>query len=123
MPVIRSAEATVHEVHGARFLSHAATATGSTELSAWRLELPAGTAGVEHTVSGEEVFHVLAGAPVVTLDGAPTELAPGDTAVAPAGTRLRIDTTDTPAAVWVTTRTGLTATLTDGTVLTPPWAS
>jgi hypothetical protein len=27
------------------------------------------------------------------------------------------------AQVWVTTRTGLTATLADGTTITPPWAN
>ncbi|MFJ1707228.1 cupin domain-containing protein [Kitasatospora sp. NPDC088346] len=123
MPVVRSTEPTVHRAHGARFASYAATSTGSTELSAWRVELDAGITGVEHTVSREEVFLVLTGAPVLSLDGEPSVLGPGDTAVAPAGTRLRLDTTDGPATLWVTTSTGLTATLPDGTVITPPWAA
>ncbi|MEV4612752.1 cupin domain-containing protein [Kitasatospora sp. NPDC049258] len=123
MPVVRSTEPTVHELHGARFLSYAATATGSTELSAWRLELPAGSVGLEHTVSKEELFHILAGSPIVSLDGERITLAPGDTAIAPAGTRLSIATTDRPATLWVTTSTGLTATLPDGTVIAPPWAA
>ncbi|WP_371496073.1 cupin domain-containing protein [Kitasatospora sp. NBC_00374] len=123
MPIIRSTEPTIHETHGARFVSYASTATGSTELSAWRVELDAGTTGVEHTVSREEVFLVLTGAPVLALDGAQAVLTPGDTAVAPAGTRLCIHTTDHPATLWVTTSTGLTATLPDGSVIAPPWAS
>ncbi|MEU9129651.1 cupin domain-containing protein [Kitasatospora sp. NPDC048540] len=123
MPVIRSTEPITHELHGARFHSYATGATGSTELRSWRLELPAGVEGVEHTVSREEVFLVLSGAPRLSLDGEAAVLAAGDVAVAPAGSRLRIATGDTPATVWVTTSAGLTATLPDGTVISPPWAA
>ncbi|MDH6123924.1 cupin domain-containing protein [Kitasatospora sp. GP82] len=124
MPVIRTGQATVHEIHGARFLSYATPASGSSDLCAWRLEIAPGTPGVEHTISHEEILHVLSGSPVVTLDGHRTPLAPGDTAIAPAGTRLKVDNPgDQPAHAWVTARTGLRATLADGSALTPPWAN
>ncbi|MER5864840.1 cupin domain-containing protein [Kitasatospora sp. NPDC002040] len=124
MPVIRSAQATVHEIHGARFTSHAGSSTGSATLRAWRLDLPAGTPGTEHTVSHEEVLHLLAGTPDVVLDGERSTLAPGDTVIVPAGARLCLDNPgDQPATAWVTTTVGLRATLADGTVLAPPWAN
>ncbi|MFB7664239.1 cupin domain-containing protein [Kitasatospora sp. NPDC056138] len=124
MPIVSTDQATVHEIHGARFVSYAAPATGSTELCAWRLEIAAGTPGVEHTITREEVLHVLSGAPVVTLDGERTALGPGDTVIAPAGVRLKVDNPGEQAAhAWVTTGTGLQARLADGSVLTPPWAN
>ncbi|WP_354639349.1 cupin domain-containing protein [Kitasatospora camelliae] len=123
MPVVRSTEAVVHEIHGARFLSYARQETGSTALRAWRLEIPAGTEGVEHTVSHEEVLLLLTGTPVVTLDGAATAPDPTDAVIVPAGTRLKVDNPGPgPVTAWVTTSAGLQATLPDGTTITPPWA-
>ncbi|MFC6598588.1 cupin domain-containing protein [Kitasatospora paranensis] len=124
MPVIRPEQAVAHEAHGARFLVHAAPATGARTLRAWRLEISEGVRGVAHTISHEEVFHLLAGAVTVSIDGDEAALAPGDTAVAPAGSALRIDNPGPgPAAVWVTTTAGLSAELPDGTTIRPPWAA
>ncbi|BFO20231.1 hypothetical protein SHKM778_66190 [Streptomyces sp. KM77-8] len=72
MPVVRPSDAVVHEMHGARFVSYAAPSTGSRELCAWRGEIPAGTRAPAHTVSREEIFHLLAGELLITLDGTPT---------------------------------------------------
>ncbi|KQV21711.1 MULTISPECIES: cupin domain-containing protein [unclassified Kitasatospora] len=124
MPVIRSTQTTVHEIHGARFTAHANPATGSAELCAWRLDVPAGTSGTAHTVSREEIVHLLAGAPDVLLDGERSTLAPGDTVIVPTGSSFCIDNPgDLPATAWVTTSVGLEATLADGTVIAPPWAN
>lgn len=124
MPVVRTDQTTVHELHGARFVSHASAGTGAERLRAWRLEVPGRSTGVEHTVHGEEILHVLDGTPVVTLDGAPSALAPGDTVVVPAGTVLRVDNPGPGGfTAWVTCAAGLQATLPDGTVVTPPWAA
>ncbi|BFV60022.1 cupin domain-containing protein [Kitasatospora sp. CMC57] len=124
MPVIRSNSTTVHEIHGARFTVHANPATGSAELCAWRLEIPAGTAGTPHTVSREEILHLLGGSPEVVLDGERTTLAPGDTVIVPAGSSFCVDNPGVSAATaWVTTGVGLQATLADGTVVAPPWAN
>ncbi|GAA2236869.1 MULTISPECIES: cupin domain-containing protein [Kitasatospora] len=124
MPVISAGQATVHEIHGARFVSYASSATGSTELCAWRLEIAGGTPGVEHTITREEVLHVLSGTPAIALDGERTVLAPGDTVIAPAGVRLKVDNPgEQPAHAWVTTGSGLQAVLSDGSVISPPWAS
>ena len=42
MPVIRSADVAVHQVHGSTFSSFVAPSRGSAQLCAWQLEVPAG---------------------------------------------------------------------------------
>ncbi|MDL2080726.1 cupin domain-containing protein [Streptomyces sp. GXMU-J15] len=124
MPVIRSSEAVTHEIHGARFVSYATPLTGSKELCAWRGEVPPGTKAPAHTVSKEEILHLLVGTLRVTLDGDTADLAAGDTLIVNAGSTLAVENpTDQTALTWVTTSVGLTAELADGTVLTPPWAN
>ena len=122
MPVIRSADAVVHEMHGARFVSYAAPSRGSAELCAWRVELPAGSVGVVHTITREEIFCVLSGTLRVTLDGAPAVVTSGDVIVLGAGSTVSLDNPgDSVATGWVTTSVGLQAELGDGTRITPPW--
>ncbi|MFJ3900227.1 cupin domain-containing protein [Streptomyces sp. NPDC090025] len=123
MPFIRNDEAVVHEIHGGRFFSYVRPATGSRDLAAWRVEIPAGMVGPTHTISEEETFCVLSGRLRLTIDGESAELGVGDAAVAPAGSALGVaNTTDQPARMWVATRVGLTAVLADGSTVTPPWA-
>ncbi|MBP0458622.1 cupin domain-containing protein [Streptomyces albogriseolus] len=123
MPFIRSDEAVVHEIHGGRFVSYIRPDTGSRDLAAWRVEIPAAMVGPTHTISDEETFCVLSGRLRLTIDGESAELREGDAAVAPAGSELAVaNTTDQPAHMWVTTRVGLTAKLADGNTITPPWA-
>ena len=122
MPVIRSADAVVHEMHGARFVSYAAPSRGSAELCAWRVELPAGSVGVVHTITREEIFCVLSGTLRVTLDDAPAVVTSGDVIVLGAGSTVSLDNPgDSVATGWVTTSVGLQAELGDGTRITPPW--
>ncbi|WBO67274.1 cupin domain-containing protein [Streptomyces camelliae] len=124
MPVVRSSEATTHEIHGARFVSYATPLTGSKELCAWRGEIPAGTRAPAHTVTREEIFHLLVGELLMTLDGHTERITAGDTVIVNAGTTLAVENpTDHTALSWVTTSVGLEAELTDGTRITPPWAN
>ena len=124
MPVIRAADAVVHEMHGTRFTSYAAPARGSRELCGWRVDLPAVSAGTPHTISREEVFYVLTGALHVTLDGHTSAVEAGDVAVFPAGSKVRVDNPrDVPATAWVTTSVGLEAELADGSRIRPPWTT
>lgn len=124
MPFVTADEAVVHDMHGVRFVSYAAPALGSTELCAWRGEVPAGSGGQVHTVSREEVFLVLSGSVELTIDGSARLLGTGDVAIAPAGSTLLVaNPTEEPAGMWVTTSTGLTATLPDGSSISPPWAN
>ncbi|MFJ5968822.1 cupin domain-containing protein [Streptomyces sp. NPDC093060] len=124
MPVVRSSEAVTHEIHGARFVSYATPLTGSKELCAWRGEIPAGTRAPAHTVNREEIFHLLIGELLITLDGRTERISAGDTVIVNPGATLAVENpTDHTAVSWVTTSVGLTAELDDGTVLTPPWAN
>ncbi|MEU1403942.1 cupin domain-containing protein [Streptomyces sp. NPDC005728] len=124
MPVVRSSEAVTHEIHGARFVSYATPLTGSKELCAWRGEIPAGTKAPAHTVSREEIFHLLVGELLITLDDRTERLSAGDTAIINPGATLTVENpTDHTAISWVTTSVGLTAELADGTLVTPPWAN
>jgi quercetin dioxygenase-like cupin family protein len=124
MPVIRSGEATVHELHGVRFVSYANPATGSRELAAWRGEIPARTPGQAHTVTREEILHVLDGALRFTIDGEVHDLTAGDVLVVHAGSTLRVDNvSDALAHIWTTTTLGLEAVMADGTRIRPPWAN
>jgi quercetin dioxygenase-like cupin family protein len=123
MSVLSAAVATTHETHGARFISYVNPTMGSTELCAWKLEIPADTTGVPHTVTHEEVLFVLNGQLLVHLDDAPPQRArAGDAIFVPAGTRFSVDNpAEQPAAAWVSTSVGLKAELDDGSRIAPPW--
>ncbi|MFE1072425.1 cupin domain-containing protein [Streptomyces sp. NPDC058783] len=124
MPVVRSSAGTIHEIHGTRFVSYAGPRTGSKELCAWRGEIPAGTKAPAHTVSREEVFHLLAGELLITLDGRTERVTAGDTVIINAGATFAVENpTDRTATSWVTTSVGLTAEMADGTRIAPPWAN
>lgn len=124
MPVVRSSEAVTHEIHGARFVSYATPRTGSRELCAWRGEIPPGTKAPTHTVSREEIFHLLVGELLIGVDGRTERISAGDTVIVNPGAALTVENpTGHTAISWVTTSVGLEALLTDGTRLTPPWAN
>ncbi|WP_055492637.1 cupin domain-containing protein [Streptomyces sp. TP-A0356] len=124
MPVVRSSQAVTHEMHGARFVSYATPLTGSQELCAWRGEIPAGTRAPLHTVTREEIFHLLSGELVVTLDGRAERITAGDTVIVNPGATLGVENpTDEVAVSWVTTSIGLEAELADGSRIAPPWAN
>jgi quercetin dioxygenase-like cupin family protein len=124
MPFVSSTEAVVHEMHGTRFESCVSPALGSRELCAWRTELPPGAQGPTHRVSREEVFLLLSGRLELSIDGETRTLTPGDAAVAPPGSSIGLaNETEEPARMWVTTSIGLTATMADGSQISPPWAN
>ena len=124
MPVIRPPQAVVHEIHGTRFVSHATPLTGSKELCAWRGEIPAGTKAPLHTVNHEEIFHLLSGELLITLDGRTERITAGDTVIINPGATFGVENPSQETAIsWVTTSIGLQAELADGTVITPPWAN
>lgn len=123
MPVIRAAQGADHDIHGATFTAYANSSTGSAELCAWNLRVPPGQPGVAHRISGEEVFLVIGGTPRITVDGEAADLVGGDVVVAPAGSLLRLENPGSQDSnIWVTTRSGLKATLPDGSEMAPPWA-
>jgi quercetin dioxygenase-like cupin family protein len=124
MPVIRSADAVVHEMHGTRFTSYAAPARGSKELCAWRIDVPPGSTGAAHTITREEIVFVLSGAIEMTLDQHTSTVRAGDVAVLPTGATVRVDNAgDEPVTAWVTSSVGLEAQLADGSRIVPPWTT
>lgn len=124
MPIHRSADAIEHRLHGTVFRAFASPSTGSAELCAWRIEVAPGTAGTPHRVGRDEVLMISAGRLTVSIDGVVDRAEAGDVLVVPSGAEFRVDN-DGPvtAAAWVTTSAGFSATLPDGTTLTPPWVS
>ncbi|MFW5415550.1 cupin domain-containing protein [Nocardiopsis sp. CNT-189] len=123
MPVVRPADAVVHEMHGSTFTAFANPGTGSRELCAWRVQTPAGTRGAAHTITREEVFLVTEGELHLTIEGRTERLRAGDVAIAPARSELRLDNLSSgPASAWVTTGVGLAGVLADGSIVAPPWA-
>lgn len=60
----------------------------------------------------------------LTIDGTSRLLGVGDVAIAPAGSTLNVaNPAEEPAGMWVTTSMGMTATLPDGSQISPPWAN
>ncbi|AGZ44659.1 cupin domain-containing protein [Actinoplanes friuliensis] len=122
MSVIREHQAVAHQLHGATFHSFVAPSSGSAELCAWRLDIAAGTVGVPHRVSREEILLIMSGEIMATVDGAATTVRPGEVIFVPAGASFGVDNTSGgPASAWVTTTVGLEATLADGSSISPPW--
>ncbi|MGW0037064.1 cupin domain-containing protein [Gordonia sp. NPDC003376] len=112
-----------HRLHGADFDSFVSPSSGSRELCAWRTTIGPGQAGAEHTIDHEEVFLVLAGEPVIRLDGAAATPTSGEVVFAPAGSSVAVDNPGPdPVTMWVTTVVGLTATMAGGDPISPPWA-
>lgn len=122
MPVFHSDDATGYDTHGSRFLSYITPSRGSTQLCAWRLTVPADLQGTTHRPTREEVLLVLDGQLIVTLDRTTTSLEPGDVALVPADSELRVDAGPDGATAWVTTTPGLEAVTADGSRISPPWA-
>jgi quercetin dioxygenase-like cupin family protein len=118
------AHARTFSVHGVTFRSFVRSATGSTQLAAWRAEFAPRTPGRPHRMSTEEILHVLEGELHVDVDGDAVDVAAGEAVAVPPGALLTVDNRrDEPAAAWVTTPLGMTATMeADGSALTPPWA-
>ena len=121
MPVIPATDAVVHEMHGTTFTAYAAPSRGSAELCAWRVEVPAETSGVSHTVTREEVLCVTSGSAQVTLGEESRDVTVGDVIVVPVGALFGLSTGDQAVTAWVTTSVGLQASLPDGSTITPPW--
>jgi quercetin dioxygenase-like cupin family protein len=123
-PHLSPADARVFHLHGVTFSSFASSASGAQSIAAWRAEFEPHTPGRPHTMTEEEVIHVLAGALEVKVDGDRFTARAGDAVLVPAGAVLTVDNaTDEVARAWVTSVVGMKATMLEGgTPLAPPWA-
>lgn len=122
MPIIHPGDATTFPAHGSVFSSFVSPRRGSEQLCAWKLTVAAGQVGVAHRPSNEEVLLILEGRLQVTITGERGHVGPGDVVVIPAGAEVKIDGTAVDASAWVTTTSGLQATLANGETIAPPWA-
>jgi quercetin dioxygenase-like cupin family protein len=122
MPVIESDAQRHHEIPGARFQTLASPSLGAEETSVWRVRLEAGTPGLPHRLTREEIFVVLAGSAVASLDGEPKRVASGSTLVLPAGVELSLATGDEGLEAIVCLPVGGQGMVGDGEPFTPPWA-
>ena len=121
--LIRSTLRTFH-VHGVGFYSYASSATGATQLGAWRAEFSPRTPGQAHRMTHEEVLYLLDGILDIELDDEHFTAEAGDAVLVPARALFRVsNNTDQPAAAWVTTPLGMAAVMeSNGEQITPPWA-
>src|SRR5690349_17861127 len=86
VPLIAADDApTFDEFPGLIVRGCASPSRGATETSTWHLVLAPGSDGAPHSVTREEIFMVLTGTAVATLDGDDHPLGPGDTLIVPAG--------------------------------------
>lgn len=122
MPIYAPANSTDFTTHGSTFAAYVNPSRGSTELCAWRLTVPPRLVGVAHRPNREEVLLVLDGRLRISVDDDTADLGPGSVVHVPAGSLLRVDTDTDGGSAWVTTTPGLTATIHDGSTITPPWA-
>jgi quercetin dioxygenase-like cupin family protein len=117
-------EARVFQLHGVTFSSFVSSATGARSIAGWRADFAPTTPGRPHTMTEEEVLHVLAGALDVEVDGERVTAHAGDAVLVPAGALLTVgNSTDEPARAWVTSVIGMKASMQPGgEELAPPWA-
>jgi mannose-6-phosphate isomerase-like protein (cupin superfamily) len=122
--VTRLDEVVPFELHEARFFPLSSPSRGGTELAVWQLRLAPDTVGVPHLIDREEVFILAAGELLIQVDDAePVRLLPGDAVAVAGGCRLSANSGPEGAVATVCTRAGLQATMADGSVISPPWAS
>lgn len=122
MTVLYATDAQVHDFDGSRWSAFAAPSRGSSELCAWRAEIPADAKTSPHRVNKEEVILVLAGRLRMVHEGCDAIAEAGDALVVPPGTDVHITNAGTePAVTWVTTSVGFAGTMADGSTFVPPW--
>jgi quercetin dioxygenase-like cupin family protein len=123
MPVITAPPSPTHEIGGTKFTSLATPSLGSARTSVWQVEIPAGEPPTPHELTDEEIFVVLDGAAVVTIDGVASTAGVGDTIVVPAGVSFALaNAGERKLRLLCCLPVGGQALLPGGEPFTPPWA-
>jgi quercetin dioxygenase-like cupin family protein len=124
MPVIRSSAAPQFTVPGLMVTGLAAPSRGAHETCVWRLALAENTPGTVHSVDREEIFVVLSGRAVATIDGDALELAPGDALIVPAQHPFSLaNPYGEPFEAIAVLPVGGLAAMPAGTPFAPPWTA
>jgi quercetin dioxygenase-like cupin family protein len=122
MPILRSEDAPEFDLNGITIRGGAAPSRGATETMTWRITLRPGQRLPEHTHDHEEVFHVVEGSVMASLDGDETRVGPGDTVVIPSGVRHTSFTDDASTATLLAIMpSGTLMIRDDGERVSPPW--
>lgn len=124
MPYVRAADAPVFSLPGFEFRGLTAPSRGAREICTWHLHVAPAATSDAHSLSHEEIFVVLEGQLVVSIDDTPMTLTPGDAIAVPAGAQLRLtNPSSSPAHALVCVTAGFHAIMADGqNIGTPPWA-
>jgi quercetin dioxygenase-like cupin family protein len=123
MPIIKSSEAPTFN-HGDLVVTGLASPSrGSRETSTWKLALAPGCTGTSHSVDREEIFVVLSGSALATLDGRDVTLAAGDTLIVPPHTPFALaNPSPAPCEALAIFPVGGSAKLNASEPFVPPWA-
>jgi len=125
MEIVKHTEAPLFDAAGTTFTGYAAPSRGSSEVSLWQVELPAGSTSPLHHMDCEEVFLGLRGHAVAVIDGTEHRLGPGDCLILPPGTNftLHVPGEDPFLAVACIPVGGQATMVPDGPTFAPPWAA
>jgi quercetin dioxygenase-like cupin family protein len=121
--LVRSSDRRVSETPNAKMATLASpTASATTGMSVWMVEMGEGQEGPPHVFDVEQVWTVLDGALTITVDGAPTALSPGDTLTLPAAVVRQVRATS-DARVLACGPSGATVAVPGESAArgTPPW--
>jgi quercetin dioxygenase-like cupin family protein len=100
------------------------TTTPDLDVSVWRTELPAGSAGPRHAIDNDQLVVVLSGALRVEVDDASYDVAEGEAVKLPAGSVRAIAAAGAgPATTLSVGRPGARATVGDGDPVPVPWTA
>jgi mannose-6-phosphate isomerase-like protein (cupin superfamily) len=125
MPYISATEAPVFtNIPGATFTGLASPSRGSRENAVWHVALKAGTPAKPHRLTREEIFVVVAGRAMASIDGAEFLLGAGDSLVVPAFTDFSIaNPFDQTFAAIAVLPVGGRAILEGAEPFIPPWSA
>ncbi|HEX6543884.1 MAG TPA: cupin domain-containing protein [Ktedonobacterales bacterium] len=125
MAFVSAADAPVFTLPGLEFHGLTAPSRGAREICTWHLYVaPEYLDSEAHSLDREEVFVLLEGQLVVTVEGERTILTPGDAVAVQAGAQIQVSNpASVPAHALVCISTGFQRVMADGQpVGTPPWA-
>ncbi len=123
MPVLTRPTASTHALTGAQFTSLATPSSGSLDTAIWEVRLAPGHEGAPHRLTRQEVFVVLSGEGVATLDGEPHAVGAGSVIVVPVATPFSLAAEGSEELVALCCLpVGGQAVVDGAEPFTPPWA-
>jgi quercetin dioxygenase-like cupin family protein len=123
MHILTSQNSPVFILPGATFTGMAAPSRGAKETAAWRASIAAGSPGLTHRVTREEIFYVLSGSGIVSTGGMDHPLVPGAMLIMPPEIDFALSNPHAEALeLLAITPVGGQAQVGEEAAFTPPWA-